>query len=181
MVRTQDGVVEGTASVLAGQCASTYAMQGHYKENKLTMKGSGGPCPFGFSATRSGDDLVGSTGAGFPLRLSRGVKAVVTARPPDQSLLGTYLGNYLGFESLNVYLGIKVVLNSVDATGVVQGVATVYDGGCAGIYVVRGRFADDQLLIRGTGGPCEPFGIRAKHEGTTLIGTVGSRRLWLSK
>lgn len=67
----EQGVVKGTARVLAGQCAGTYAMEGNFANNKLNMKGSGGPCPFGFSATKEGNKLIGSTGAGAPLQLSK--------------------------------------------------------------------------------------------------------------
>jgi hypothetical protein len=67
----EQGAVKGTAKLLAGQCAGSYAMEGKFDNNKLDMKGSGGPCPFGFSATKQGNKLVGATGAGAPLELSK--------------------------------------------------------------------------------------------------------------
>jgi hypothetical protein len=65
------GTVKGTARVLSGQCAGTYPMEGKYENNKLTMKATEGPCPFGFNVTQEGNKLVGSTGAGRPLQLSK--------------------------------------------------------------------------------------------------------------
>lgn len=183
LTSVERGAVIGNAKILAGQCAGAYAMQGKYENNNLIMKGSGGPCPFGFSAKRAGNDLIGSTGAGFPLRLSLGATAVTSApvAAPDESLLGTYTGNFLGWEPLNIYVGMKLVLSSVDAKGIVKGTATVYDGPCAGTYAMQGRVQGDEVGVRGTGGGCDRFGFRAKREGNTLVGTVGDRPLHLYK
>jgi hypothetical protein len=179
----EQGRVKGSAKLLAGQCAGAYAMEGVFESNNLRMKGSGGPCPFGFNVARAGNELVGSTGAGFALRLVLGATSVAPApsEPPDESLLGSYTGNFLAWEPLNIYAGMTLVLTSIDAKGVVQGTATVYLTSCAGIYSMQGRYVNGELGLRGTGGPCA-FGFRAKRDGTTLVGMIGDhRRLTLSK
>jgi hypothetical protein len=71
VLSVEQGAVKGTAKIFAGQCAGSYDMQGTYENDKLTVKGAGGPCPFGFNATREGKRLVGTTGAGTPLQLSK--------------------------------------------------------------------------------------------------------------
>ena len=73
----EDGVVKGVATLSTrGACAGDYPMAGKYEENKLSMRatakgGTAGDCSFSFNVVREGNRLVGTTGGGRPLQLSR--------------------------------------------------------------------------------------------------------------
>lgn len=73
----EDGVAKGTATLSTrGPCAGDYPMEGKFEENTLSMRatakgGAAGDCSFRFNAVREGNKLVGTTGGGRPLQLSR--------------------------------------------------------------------------------------------------------------
>ncbi len=76
VVSVDDGLVKGTAKQFGGPCVGEYPMQGKFEDNKLVMKatakgGRAGDCSFSFNGVREGNKLVGATGLGRPLQLSK--------------------------------------------------------------------------------------------------------------
>ena len=75
----ENGVVKGTAKLYSTarfKCPGDYPMEGNYDGNKLAMKATAkaGPtsdCSFGLNVAQEGNKLVGKTGAGLSIQLSK--------------------------------------------------------------------------------------------------------------
>lgn len=73
----ENGVVRGTATLdTGGPCSGNYAMAGKLAGGRLVMRstrqsGAAGDCPFGLNVAMEGNKLVGSTGGGYPIQLSK--------------------------------------------------------------------------------------------------------------
>jgi len=72
----ENGVVKGAATVYRLSCKGNYPMEGKYDGNKLVMKstakgGVAGDCIIALNVVQEGNKLVGKTGSGAPLQLSR--------------------------------------------------------------------------------------------------------------
>lgn len=72
----EDGVVKGVATRYQGNCRGDVPIQGRLEGNTLKLRESskGGPagdCGFRATLTVEGNKLVGTTGAGEPMEVSR--------------------------------------------------------------------------------------------------------------
>lgn len=72
----ENGKVKGTATSYSKSCGGQYEMQGTYQDDKLALKsanksGGAGDCWFGLKLTVDGNKLVGTTGVGSPIQLSK--------------------------------------------------------------------------------------------------------------
>ena len=73
----ENGLAKGTATLSTrGPCSGEYPMEGKSEDNKLSMKatakgGRFGDCSFSFNVVREGNKLVGTTGTGRSLQLSK--------------------------------------------------------------------------------------------------------------
>ena len=58
-----------------GACNGKFPMKGTFRANKLRLRtktgGDAGNCPFGFEAVKEGDKLIGRTGRGAQIELSK--------------------------------------------------------------------------------------------------------------
>jgi hypothetical protein len=163
-------VVKGTAKLLSGKCAGGYVVHGNYANNRLAMKATDGPCPIGFTATKEGNKLIGTTGAGAPLQLSLEAEPGPSAPHP---LVGRYRGSMRVYEPLHVYAGLDLIITSVNELGFVKGKATSYARRpCTGDFDMRGRYQNKEVRMRTIEGPCA-IGLDLKDEGNRLVGTTG--------
>ena len=76
--RIENGFVNATLETYvraeAGSGCGKYAMRGTYQDNRLKLRGKGGPsdtCHFRLELIRDGGKLTGTTGPGFPVSLAR--------------------------------------------------------------------------------------------------------------
>lgn len=111
--------------------------------------------------------------------------ALPAALCAQDSILGTYNGNYEVRSSNRApYVGVSVVISSVEG-GVVKGTGSRSTGSCRGEVPLEGTLKDRAIVLRAAekGGRADDCGFtfRGNVEGSTLVGKLGDREITLRK